>query len=78
MKKKDRDRKRKERRRKARPLGGVARETKANKGAAICGMMEASKQNHPTTREDAVRNYITQHVPGTHITFEQRQTLARS
>ena len=25
---------------------------------------------------DAVRNYITQHVPGTHITFGQRQTLA--
>ena len=51
----------------------VARETKTNKGAAICGMMKAAKQNHQTTREDAVRNYITQHVPGTHITFEQRQ-----
>ena len=39
-------------------------------------MMKAAKPNHQTTREDAVRNYITQHVPGTHITFEQRQTLA--
>jgi len=74
LKKKDRDRKRKERRRKARPHGGVARES--NKGVAICGMMKAAKPNHPTTRKDAVRKYITQHVPGTHITFEQRQTLA--
>ena len=74
LKRKDRDRKRKEKRRKARPHGGVARKT--NKGAAICGMMKAAKQNHPATRKDAVRNYITQHVPGTHITFEQRQTLA--
>ena len=74
LKKKDRDRKRKEKRRKARPHGGVARET--NKGAAICGMMNASKQNHQTTRKDAVRKYITQHVPGTCLTFEQRQTLA--
>ena len=39
-------------------------------------MMKATKPNHPTTRKDAVRKYITQHVPGTHITFEQRQTLA--
>ena len=68
MKKKDRDRKRKERRRKARPHGGVARES--NKGVAICGMMEAARQNHQATRKDAARKYITQHVPGTHITFE--------
>ena len=74
LRKKDSDRKRKEKRRKARPHGGVARET--NKGAAICGMMNATKQNHQTTRKDAVRKYITQHVPGTCLTFDQRQTLA--
>lgn len=38
-------------------------------------MMKAAKTNHPTTEKDAMRNYITQHVPGTHLTFEQRQTL---
>lgn len=73
-KKKDRDRKRRERRRKARPHGGVARET--SKGVAICGMMKATKPNHPTTRKDAVRKYIIQRTPGTHLTFEQRQILA--
>ena len=73
--KKDRERKRKERRRKARPLGGVARGKDAN-GVTICGMMKASKTNHPTTRKDAVRYYTTQHVPGTHLNFSQRQTLA--
>ena len=74
LKKKDRDRKRKEKRRKERPRGGVAR--KNNKGAAICGMMKAAKPNHPATRKGAMRNYITQHVPGTHITFEQRNDSA--
>ena len=39
-------------------------------------MMKASKTNHPTTRKDAVRNYITQHVPGAHLNFIHRQTLA--
>ena len=39
-------------------------------------MMKAAKPNHPTTGKDAVRKYITQHVPGTFITFEQRLTLA--
>jgi hypothetical protein len=33
-------------------------------------MMKAAKPNHPTTEKDAMRNYITQHVPGTHLTFE--------
>ena len=73
QKKKDRVRKRKEKqRKKERPHGGVARN---NKGIAVCSMMKVTKQNHPTTEKDAVRNYITQHVPGTHLTFEQRQTL---
>lgn len=72
--KKDRERKRKEKRRKARPHGGVARET--NKGVAICGMMKADEPDHPTTRKDAMRNYTTQHVPGAHLNFSQRQTLA--
>ena len=39
-------------------------------------MMKATKPNHPTARKDAVRNYTTQHVPGAHLTFEQRQTPA--
>ena len=72
-KKKDRERKRREKRKKERPHGGVAR--KNNKGIAICSKIKASKTNHPTTEKDAMRNYITQHVPGTHLTFEQRQTL---
>ena len=73
--KKDRDRKRKEKqRKKACPHGGIARKT--GNGATVCGMMKAEKQNHQATRKDAVRKYITQHVPGTHLTFEQRQTLA--
>jgi hypothetical protein len=38
-------------------------------------MMKAAKPNHQTTEKDAMMNYITQHVPGTHLTFEQRQTL---
>jgi hypothetical protein len=72
LKKNDRERKRKEKCRKERPHGGVAR--KNNKGIAICSMMRAAKPNHSPTERDAVRNYITQHVPGTHLTFEQRQT----
>ena len=39
-------------------------------------MMKAAKPKHQATRRDAVRKYITQHVPGTYLTFEQRQTLA--
>jgi hypothetical protein len=46
------------------PPWGVAR--KNNKGIAVCSMMKAAKPNHPTTEKDAMRNYITQHVPGTH------------
>ena len=38
--------------------------------------MKAAKQKHQAKRKDAVRKYITQHVPGTYLTFEQRQTLA--
>ena len=74
LKKKDRDRKRKGKRRNERPHGGAARGS--NKGVAICGMMKAAKPNHQGQRKDAMRKYITQHVPGTFITFEQRQTLA--
>ncbi len=73
LKKKDRERKKKQKRRKERPHGGVAR--KNNKGIAVCSMMRASKTNHPYIKKDAMRNYITQHVPGTHLTFEQRQTV---
>ena len=71
QKKKERNRKRREKLIKERPHGGVARN---NKGIAICSMMKAAKPNHPTTEKDAMRNYITQHVPGTHLTFDQRQT----
>ena len=39
-------------------------------------MMKASKTKHQSQREDAVRYYTTQHVPGTHLNFSQRQTLA--
>ena len=74
QKKRDKERKKKEKRRKERPHGGVAR--KNNKGVAICSMMKAAKQNHPSTKKDAMRNYITQHVPGKHLTFEQREILA--
>lgn len=75
MKKKDRDRKRKEmQRKKACPHGGIARKTK--NGVTVYGMMKAGKNKHQTRRKDAVRKYITQHVPGTRLTFEQRQTLA--
>ncbi len=74
--KKDRERKRREKRRKKeRPLGGVARR-KCNKGVAICGMMKVTKPSHRSRRKDAMRYYTTQHVPGTFLTFEQRQTLA--
>ena len=74
--KKDRERKRREkRRRKGRPLG-VAVRTNGRKGVSICGMMKVTKPNHQGQRKDAVRNYTTQHVPGTFLTFEQRQTLA--
>ena len=74
QKKRDKERKKKKKHRKERPHGGVAR--KNNKGVAVCSMMRAAKTNHPPTRKDAMRNYITQHVPGTHLTFEQRLTLA--
>ena len=73
-KKKDRDRKRKGKRRKERPHGGVAR--KKHKGVTISGKMKATKPKHLPRRKDAVRKYITQHVPGTFLTFEQRQILA--
>ena len=74
-KKKDRERKRREKRRKARPLGGVAR-GKCSKGVTVCGMMKVPKPKHQSQRKDAVRNYTTQHVPGAHLNFIQRQTLA--
>jgi len=38
-------------------------------------MMKVTKPNHQP-KKDAVRKYITQHTPGTFLTFEQRQTLA--
>ena len=47
-----------------------------NKGVAICGMMKAAKPNHHSQRKDAMRNYTTQHVPGAHLNFSQRQILA--
>ena len=73
--KNDRERKRREKRRKKeRPLGVVAR-TKGNKGVAVFGMMKVTKPIHQQ-RKDAVRKYITQHAPGTFLTFEQRLTLA--
>ncbi len=37
--------------------------------------MKVTKPNHQP-RKDAVRKYITQHAPGTFLTFEQRLTLA--
>jgi len=39
-------------------------------------MMKDAKHKHQAKEKDAMRNYITQHVPGTFITFEQRLTLA--
>ena len=57
----------------ARPHGDTTRE--CNKGVAICGMMKTAKPKHPNTRKDTVRKYITQHVPGKFITFEQRKLL---
>ena len=39
-------------------------------------MMRAAKPHRQTKREDALRKYITQHVPGTFLTFGQRQTSA--
>ena len=72
--KKDRERKRREKRRKERPHGGAAREN--DNGVAVCGKMKASNTNHQAQEKDAVKKYITQHVPGTFLTFEQRQTLA--
>ena len=75
-KKKDRERKRREKRRKKeRPHGGAAR-GKCNKGVTICGMMKVTKPKHQGQRKDAMRYYTTQHVPGTHLNFNQRQTLA--
>ena len=39
-------------------------------------MMKADEPDHPTTRKDAMGSYTTQHVPGAHLNFSQRQTLA--
>ena len=39
-------------------------------------MMKVTKPKHQGQRKDAMRNYTTQHVPGTHLNFNQRQTLA--
>ena len=39
-------------------------------------MMKVPKPKHQSQRKDAVRNYTTQHVPGAHLNFIQRQTLA--
>lgn len=39
-------------------------------------MMKAAKPKHQAKGKDAVKKYITQHVPGTFLTFEHRQTLA--
>ena len=73
--KKDRERKRREKRRKKeRPLGVVAR-AKGNKGVAVFGKMKVTNPNHQP-RKDAVRKYITQHAPGTFLTFEQRPEFA--
>ena len=38
--------------------------------------MKVTKPKHQSQRKDAVRNYTTQHVPGAHLNFSQRQTLA--
>ena len=38
--------------------------------------MRVPKPKHQSQRKDAVRNYATQHVPGAHLNFSQRQTLA--
>ena len=38
--------------------------------------MKDTKPNHQSQRKDAVRNYTTQHVPGAHLNFIHRQTLA--
>ncbi len=57
-----------------RPHGGVARES--DKGVAISGMIKAAKPNHHQGKDAMGREYITQHVPGTFLTFGQRQTLA--
>ena len=62
-------------RREARPLGGVARGENA-KGVTVCGMMKVTEPKHQSRRKDAVRHYTTQHVPGTHLDFTNRQTLA--
>lgn len=78
LRRKDRERKRKEKRRKCkgkgRPLGGVAR-GKCGKGVTIPGMIRVTTTMHQRGK-DAVRQYTTQHVPGTFLTFEQRLALA--
>ena len=38
--------------------------------------MKVTKPKHQSQRKDAVRNYTTQHVPGAHLNFSQRQILA--
>ena len=38
--------------------------------------MKVPKPKHQNQRKDAVRNYTTQHVPGTLLNFIQRQTPA--
>ena len=38
--------------------------------------MKVHNPKHQSQRKDAVRNYTTQHVPGAHLNFIQRQTLA--
>ena len=74
QRKKDRERKMGEKRKKReRPLGCVTRGK--GKGVAVFGMI-AAKPHRQAKREDALRKYITRHVPGTFLTFEQRQTPA--
>jgi len=73
--KKDRDRKRREKRRKKeRPHGVVVRGN--SKGAAISGMMKSAKPNRQTMGKDAMRNYVTQHPPGSQLAFNHRLMLA--
>ena len=48
------------------PMGASCEKNK--KGIAVCSMIKAVKQNHPTAK-------ITQQVPATLLTFEQGQTL---
>ena len=58
-----------------RPAGRPDADKAKRKGVLHCGIMDKNKSHEH--RKDAMKNYSIHHVPGRHLTFEDRQILAR-